>query len=331
MRLGAMNEFLNDYPSFRLEEPEALLSKTPKNASKPEQFAQALIVNRIRRDIERRTEVQKIVNTLAGEADMPPNFAEAVKRAASAVRAEEQRQLTEYVLRRKIVLDVLDGLIRRVRDMPSGTDDHHLESTLHQFICPMKLRGDDPSRVEQADHDLWIVDERLAFAKYFASDVPFPQLIRDSESDERPDIFLFDKIHGLGLEDDEPLTRAILIEFKKPGRKDYSERYSPNNQIARYLHRLAGGEIESFTRHRMRIASDCIFYCYIIADIVGELDVNTSTWQTTANGRGRWTPLSGKYRGSVEIIDWRDLLKDARSRNEAFISAAGLSSRGKRA
>jgi hypothetical protein len=82
------------------------------------------------------------------------------------VRAEEQRQLTEYVLRRKIVLDVLDVLIRRVRETESGRDDHHLGSTLHQFICPMKLRGDDPSRIERSDHDLWIIDERLVFAKY---------------------------------------------------------------------------------------------------------------------------------------------------------------------
>ena len=77
-----------------------------------------------------------------------------MRRAADDVRAEEQWQLTEYVLRRKMVLDVLDGLIRRVREMASGKDDYHLEGTLHQFICPMKIRGDDPSRVESSDHDL---------------------------------------------------------------------------------------------------------------------------------------------------------------------------------
>ncbi len=329
-RLNAMEDFLSDYPSFRFENAEALLSKTPKNAVKAEQFAQALIVNRIRRDIDRRNEVQKVVNTLAGTAEISADFTETVKRAANEVRAEEQRQLTEYVLRRKIVLDVLDGLIRRVREKKNAEDDFHLESTLHQFICPMRVRGDDPSRVEQADHDLWVVDERLAFAKYFASDVPMSELINKEDSEERPDIFLFDKIHGLGLEDDEPLTRAILIEFKKPGRERYDERYSPNNQVARYLNKLAGGEIESFDRERVRVTADCVFYCYIIADIVGDLDVNTSTWRTTANGRGRWTDLQGRFKGSIEIIEWKDLLKDARSRNEAFINAAGFGIRTRR-
>ncbi|MGE4045719.1 MAG: ATP-binding protein [Acetobacteraceae bacterium] len=323
-RLEAIGEFLDEYPSFAFESPEDLLSRTPKNASRPEQFAQALIATRIRRDIERRKEVQKIVNTLSGEAEIPADFAEAVRHAAEGVKAEEQRQLTEYVLRRKMVLDVMDVLIRRVRAMASGKDDHHLESTLHQFICPMRIRGDDPKRVEQSDHDLWVIDERLAFAKYFASDVPFNQIIAESQSDERPDLVLFDRLHGLGLDDEEPLKRVMLVEFKKPGRKEYTERYSPMNQISRYLNELVSGKIEKFNRDRIRIADDCIFYCYVVADIVGNLDIDTSSWRTTANGRGRWMELSGKYRGTIEVIEWKDIIGDARSRNRAFINAAGF-------
>jgi hypothetical protein len=323
VRLQTMKDFLDEYPSFRFETAEDLLTKTPKNAIKAEQFAQSLITTRIRRDVERRNEVQKILNTLRGAGEVPENFAESVRRAADEVRAEEQRQLTEYVLRRKMVLDVLDVLIRRVRERVAGADDYHLESTLHQFICPMKIRGDDPTKVESADHDLWVIDERLAFAKYFASDVPVAQLVADSTSNERPDIVLFDRLHGLGLEDDEPLTRAMLIEFKKPGRREYDERYSPMNQISRYLKDLVGGQIEKFNGDRIRVADDCIFHCFVVADIVGTLDIHTSSWRTTANGRGRWIELSGKFRGAIEIIEWKDLIKDARLRNHAFIHAAG--------
>jgi hypothetical protein len=327
-RLQTMQSFLDEYPSFQFETAESLLTKTPKNATKPEEFAKALIPTRIRRDQERNREVKRIVETLGGAGEIPKDFGEAIRRAADDVRAEEQRQLTEYVLRRKMVLDVLDVLIRRVRETESGRDDHHLESTLHQFICPMKLRGDDPSRIESADHDLWIIDERLAFAKYFASDVSFQTLLAESQSGDRPDVFIFDRLHGLGIKTDEPLTRAMLVEFKKPGRRDYEERYSPMNQVSRYLSELAGGNIESFDRRRIRVAPDCVFYCYIVADIVGNLDVHTSSWRTTANGRGRLIDLSGKFRGTIEIIEWADLISDARARNHAFIHAAGLSSNG---
>ena len=324
-RLATMRSFLNDYPSFQFELPEQLLDATPKNATKAEDFARALIPHRIRRDYERRVQVQSIVAVLHSEMEIPDNFTEAVRKAADEVRAEEQRQLTEYVLRRKMVLDVLDVLIRRVRDLASGERGHHLEGTLHQFICPMRVRGDDPSKIETSDHDLWVLDERLAFATYFASDVSFSQLIKDSKNAERPDLLIFDRLHGLGLEGEEPLSRVMLIEFKKPGRRDYDDRYAPHNQISRYLHELSNGNIEGYNGDRIRIASDCVFHCYVVADIVGQLEIQTSGWETTANGRGRWMPLKGKYRGSIEIIEWKDLIKDARTRNHAFIHAAGYS------
>lgn len=82
------------------------------------------------------------------------------------------------------------------------------------------------------------------------------------------------------------------------------------------------GEIEGLNRQRVRLAPDCVFYCYVVADIVGNLDVHTSAWKTTADGRGRWTELSGRFRGSIEIIEWADLVKDARARNAAFIELA---------
>lgn len=323
-RLGTMKEFVDEYPTFGFEEAEALLQRTPKNAIKAEQFAQALIPIRIRRDKERNDTIKHVVGELGRGAPIPADLLEAVRKAADAVRAEEQRQLAEYVLRRKIVLDVLEALIRRIRERPDGSQDFQLESTLHQFICPMKLVGDDPTKIEQSDHDLWIVDERLTFTKYFASDVPFSQMLAEGGPATRPDLVIYDRLHGLGAEGEDPLRRVMLVEFKQPGRRDYPERYSPMNQISEYITRLKNGEIEDYLGGRVRIADDCIFYCYVVADIVGKLDIHTSAWRTTSNGRGRIQELSGKFRGVIEIIEWADLLGDARLRNHAFLHAAGL-------
>ena len=322
-RKAAMTAFVDEYPSFGFASVEDLLDKAPKNAMKPEQFAQALIPTRIRRDKERKSRVQSIVSRLESGESLPEDFGDLIRQAAEDVRAEEQRQLTEYVLRRRVVLDVLDQLIRRIRERDDRSDDHHLEETVHNFICPMRLRGDDPTRVEESDHDLWIVDERLTFARYFASDVPFSQMMRnDGASDDRADLLIWDHLHGLGFEDGELLKRVILIEFKRPGRTSYDERYSPMNQVSRYLDRLKKGEIEGIDRLPVRVADDCIFYCYVVADIRGDLDIHTSTWKTTADGRGRWTEIGGKYRGTLEVIEWRDLVSDARARNSAFIELA---------
>lgn len=323
-RLGTMQEFVDEYPSFGFEEAAALLAKTPKNAVKAEEFARALIPHRIRRDQDRNKRINDIVATLHGTADIPDNFAVTVRDAADEIKAEEQRQLTEYVLRRKTVLEVMDVLIRRIRERGNGTQDFQLESTLHQFICPMRLRGDDPSKIEQSDHDLWVIDERLTFTKYFASDVPISQIVEGEDSLRRPDLLIYDRLHGLGAEGEDPLKRVMLVEFKQPGRRDYDERYTPLTQISEYITKLKGGQIEDFRRGRVRVADDCIFYCYMIADIVGKLEIQTNGWRTTANGRGRIFELQGKFRGIIEIIEWADLIADARLRNHAFLHAAGL-------
>lgn len=323
-RLGTLRDFVNDYPSFGFEDAEQLLARTPKNAVKAEEFARALIPFRIRRDKERNDTIEKIVAQLDGNQVIQGDFADAVRKAADEIRAEEQRQLTEYVLRRKTVLDVMDVLLRRIRERGNGTQDFQLEETLHQFICPMRLRGDDPSKVEQSDHDLWIIDERLTFQKYFASDVPFTQILEADGSTKRPDLLIYDRLYGLGAEGEDPLTKVMLVEFKHPGRRDYEERYSPMNQISEYITKLKAGQIEDFNNSRVRIADDCVFYCYVVADIVGKLEIHTNGWRTTANGRGRIQELGGKFRGIVEVVEWKDLLADARLRNHAFLNAAGL-------
>lgn len=323
-RLQSMQQFVEQYPSFGFEELPQLLDRTPRNAVKAEQFATALIPIRIRRDKERNDTIQRIVAQLEGNQDVPDDFGAAVTRAADEIKAEEQRQLTEYVLRRKAVLDVMGVLIRRIRERASGDPTFHLENTLHQFICPMRLRGDDPDQVESSDHDLWMIDERLTFTKYFASDVPFTQILAGQQPATRPDLLIFDRLHGLGADGEDPLKRVMLVEFKQPGREEYPERYSPMNQISEYITRLQRGEVFDYRNSKVRIADDCIFYCYVVADICGKLEIHTNGWRTTANGRGRIQDLGGKFRGYVEVIEWADLIGDARLRNHAFLHAAGL-------
>lgn len=245
-RLSDMNSFLSEYPSFHFEEADQLITRIPKNAVKAEQFAQALIATRIRRDQARNKQIQQIVNLLRTQKVVPEDFAQSIRDAAEQVQAEERRQLTEYVMRRKIALDVLESLISRIKEDKGQSADHFLEKTLHQFICPMQIRADDPTKVERTKHDLWIVDERMTFAKYFASDIPVSQLIIGEKSSDRPDLMIYDQIHGLGLGAEEPLSKVVLIEFKRPGREKYPERYftKSNNRLPRYALKWRSGKLQ---------------------------------------------------------------------------------------
>jgi hypothetical protein len=327
--------FIQRHPIYDFDDAETQLKRVPFHAKSAEEFAAGLVKYQIRRDEQRQSAIQQVTSVLEQPGDVPADFGEAVIQAANGIHASEQLALAQHVVRRKLVLEVLDKLLRRVRERAGKDDDFQLERTLHSFICPMGVRGDDPSEVKSRAHDLWIVDERLAFTRAFSSDKRLDQVLKAGGTAQRPDLLLWDLSYGMGVTDpasdpenvdvSEPLRKMMVVELKKPMRKVYDKPEDQiEQQIIKYLAQLKGGELESFNRDRIRIADDCIFYCFVIADIVGNLKDQLSNWETTANGQGRIRPLKNQYRGSIEVIQWKDLINDAWSRNQATLYAAGL-------
>ncbi len=328
--------FVSRHPIYGFDETDVQLDRVPFHATEPEDFAAGLVKYQIRRDESRTAAMQGVIEQLESSASVSPNFSDIVSKAAADIHASEKLALAQHVVRRKLVLELVDKMIRRVREREDKEDDYHLEKSLHSLIVPMGIRGDDHSERKSRAHDLWIVDERLAFTRAFSSDKRLDALLKEGGTDVRSDLIIWNLAYGLGVTDpdanpnhvdiSEPLRKMMVVEFKRPGRKEYKGVEDQiEAQIIKYLSQLKSGEIESFSRERIRVADDCIFYCYVVADIVGDLVHQLSGWQTTANGEGRIRPLLNAYRGSIEVVQWRDLLNDAWLRNQASISAAGLS------
>ena len=334
-RKESYEEFVSRHPIYGFDDNETQLRRVPFYATEPEDFAAGLVKFQIRREEDRQDALQSVIEALDLET-IPANFAATVVKAAQEIHKSEQLALAQHVVRRKLVLELLEKLLRRMRQREHSPDDFHLEKTLHSFICPMGVRGDDSSEFKSRAHDLWIVDERFAFTRAFSSDKRLDQLLASGGTSARPDLIIWDLAFGLGIADpeknpdtvdiSEPLKNVMVVEFKKPGRRNYQKADDQiEQQIIKYLSQMKNGEIETFDRERIRIANDCIFNCYVVADIVGDLELQLSAWETTANGQGRIRPLKHQYRGSIEVIQWQDLVNDAWQRNKATLFAAGLS------
>lgn len=333
-RQASYQSFVSRYPTFGFDDDETQLERVPFHATTAEEFAAGLVKYQIRREEDRQDALQTLIEALDLE-HVPANFQQIVVDAAKGIQASEQLALAQHVVRRKLALELLEKLIKRIRTRDGKDDDHHLEKTLHSFIVPMGVRGDNPKEIKSRAHELWIVDERLAFTRAFASDKRLDAILAKGGSADRPDLLVWDLAYGLGVTESgeldsvdvsEPLRTVMIVEFKKPGRTSYPAAEDQlENQITKYLAQLQGGEIESFDRTRVRVAHDCIFHCYVVADIVGDLKQQLSNWETTANGQGRIRPLKNQYRGSIEVIQWQDLVNDAWMRNNATLRAAGLS------
>ncbi len=312
------------YPSVAFGNVEELQEGVPSGELEADALYGHLARERFRRDEKQAENIRDVLKHLKeGTADVD-EFNTAIAKAGADIEDAEQRSLTEYIVRRKVVLDFIEILLEKVSN-DTRDSSYQREDILHSFICPLRVKTIDGygSKIEPAaSHDLWIVDERLTFAQYFSSDVAFSKLSEAVESDARPDVLIFDHVHGL-RQTEEP-SKVLLVEFKRPGRTQYEEGDNPQYQVERYVQELQKGELSDVKGRPIKLDEKTIFYCYIVADIVGKMDTWTFTWQRTADGRGRiYRPNSG-FLGSIELLGWDQLIGDARARNQAFFDKAGI-------
>ena len=98
-------------------------------------------------------------------------------------------KLSEYIIYRKVVLDILDKKLK-----PDEKGKFQKEESIHSLIFPLRRESDD---IGYDEHNLWVIDERLAFHKYLASDKLFKQnKLLESGSTERPDLLIFNRPCG---------------------------------------------------------------------------------------------------------------------------------------
>ena len=322
---GTIETITATYPSVAFGDVEELQDRVPSGELKADAIYGHLARERFRRDERQAEKIRSVLTRLKDGTVDTDTFSAAITDASEAIENAEQRSLAEYIVRRKVVLDFIEILLEKVRD-DTQDSSYQREDILHSFLCPLRVNTIDGggSKVEPAaSHDLWIVDERLTFAQYFSSDVEFRKLSEAIESDERPDVLIFHYVHGL-RQTKEP-SKVLLVEFKRPGRTSYGDDENPQYQVERYVKQLQSGGLSDVRGHPISLDQNTIFYCYIVADIVGKMDTWTYSWQRTADGRGRiYRPNSG-FHGSIELLGWDQLIGDARARNQAFFDKAGIS------
>ncbi|EDP63021.1 hypothetical protein BAL199_19251 [alpha proteobacterium BAL199] len=299
--IGAITQ---TYPSVAFGDTDELQAKLPSGELSSDAIYGHLSRERFRRDQRQAEKIRSVLARLKDGSATPESFNVAITDAGKAIEEAEKRSLAEYTIRRKVVLDFVETLLQKVRD-DTRDSSYQREDVLHSFICPMRVNTlDDGTKkvVPAASHDLWIIDERLIFAQYFSSDEEFSTLSAAIESNERPDVLIFDYVHGL-RQVEEP-SKVLLVEFKRPGRKTYADDENPQLQVERYVRRLQAGTMSDVKGRPIKLGDQTVFYCFIVADIVGKLDEWTLPIRLTPmpTRSSVWHGCPGPRRSAVSAV-----------------------------
>ena len=183
----------------------------------------------------------------------------------------------------------------------------------------------DSNELELEDHNLWILDDRLAFYKFFASDKTIKSYTENSSA-RKPDIaFIYDSCVAWH-ESDKSCDTVILVEFKRPGLEKCSDKNDPFMQLMDYVTLFQNGNTVRDSKGKVisGIGKNTAFHCYIVADL-------TKGLRKRLRGNFDFTPDGKRLFGYTknpetytEVIPYEKLLNDAQERNSIFFSKLGL-------
>ncbi len=268
-----------------------------------------------------RQKVHSLVSLNPKDKNYKDSLADKAKELSALLPARNKHLLSQYLCRRKIVLDLLDNLIEKSRVEKAAVD----EEMLHNLFITR-------NSTDVENSDLWVIDEEYMYfrgvsdKKLDVASIDGELLLKEELTQEeeeykqrrysdisklqdqgnrRPDVLLFPE-EG----------KCIILEFKAP-EVDVSDHIK---QIHRYATIIRNLSKDKFLCDK--------FYGYLIGEnidynAVTDVEPRFKESPTMTCLYNPHEPIKGRFqRGDAElyteILKYSDLLKRARRRNQIF-------------
>ncbi|MGX8278743.1 MULTISPECIES: hypothetical protein [unclassified Streptomyces] len=259
----------------------------------------------------------------ANSAAPPEGYDDRLARYLNTVTDINQSDLAAYVSRRRAILDVLQRLVE--------VDDqgrYSREDAIHSLLMPMRT---DSNEVGTDASNLWIIDERLAFHDYLASDKTLKSMpITGSDSTREPDLLATRLVGSPALASEGqslPLPSIVVVEVKRPMRNDASEDKDPIQQCLDYVKRVRAGGVKTALGRPIPPTREAPAFCYVLADLTKTMvdRCEYATLRPTHDGMG-YFGFNEPLKAYIEVVSFDRLVNAATERNRAFFDKLGLPS-----
>lgn len=341
--IGSVTKFLSDYLDENLQRTEERIrefvnSKEPRYRSIVKYLSpqdKAFNPNISDRDLDLRLHkrLKEVESDLISQGhDLLHNTTLSTKeyndrltqylRTSSDAKASD---LASYVAKRRVIIDLLEKSLER---LDNGM--YSREEVIHKLIMPMRETSD--SILHEEDANLWLIDERLAFHSFLASDKTLKSMpITSDSSTKEPDLCalnIYDNPllvnEGAAL----PLAAITVVELKRPMRDDAKsgENDNPIEQALSYLERIRQGDATNPQGRPIPAPNDIPGFCYIICDITPSIKrccKNMGCLQEAQDKMG-YFGYHPNYKAYIEVISFNKIVQQAKERNRMFFQKLGI-------
>ena len=232
---------------------------------------------------------------------------------------EGNLQLAQYVAKRKTVI----ALFKKYLTWVESNKEYTEEKSLHNLLFVM---GGNNSTVSYDKHNLWLLDDRLAFFGYIASDKAIrlhAPMQGQTECAKETDIAVYDVPFFYGEKDDYGVINAVLIfELKRPDRTITYEEFG--KQMREQIGGIRSGRIKNDEGMNIRTNESVPIYFYYVCDENAYASLSDSA---KLEGFVE-TPFHSLYRTvnntTQEILTYGSMLVNANRRNQIFFKKLGI-------
>ncbi len=266
-------------------------------------------------DKKAKSEQNKLFEEMANRLMSTEEYEDYFKKQIKKISEANSAALADYVAHRRVVIDLLEYGLRRNEDGKFNKEKH-----MHDLIYPRGVISDDLS---YEAHNLWLIDEKLSYCCYIASDVPFD----NDPKQERSDILVLDNPVAVSDNgnDGTEFDTIILFELKRPMREDYSDSNNPITQLYKYLEKIRNGKAKDRYHRIIGVGETTKFYLYAVCDITSKMKplINQYNFSPTPDRMGYYS-YNDQYNAYFEILSYDKILHNAKKRNRVFFDKLGI-------
>lgn len=237
--------------------------------------------------------IKKLISVLQSGAINYEQYQQELQMQLDKMSEANKAYLSQYVTHRKVVLELLRFVLQS-----ENFGKYNKEEYLHNLIYP----------------NLWLIDERLAYADYIAVENPFNGAIKK----RGPNIVMPN--YPVAVSDEPNTGRAYetitILELDSVMRDDYTKTENPITRILNYVGSLRTNKMKDKNGYLILTNESTQFYLYAVCNLTPKLRelAFDMDMMNTPDKKGMYKYHKNRN-AHIKILSYDKMLNDAENRN----------------